>query len=426
VEHREAGKPRIVLGVSGSIAAYKAAEIVRLLRKAGVGVHVVMTPSAQRFVTPLTFGTLTGEPVTTDLFASETGGPYMEWGKDEPARAPAGIAHIRTSREAELIVVAPATGNLLGKVAHGIADEPLSTAILASSVPVLFAPAMNTRMWENAAVQENVRLLRERGYRFVDPEEGDLACGEFGRGKMAEPARIVDVVLALLAPASSGLPRILVTAGRTEEEIDPVRYLSNHSSGKMGIALAEAARAAGHPVTLLHGALTVAPPPGVERVAVRSAREMLDALVRLSPKHPILIMAAAVADYRIARPERSKIASGRQDLKLTLVPNPDLLATIAPSRAGMITVGFALETGNDRARAREKMRRKGCDLMVMNNPRRRGSEFGGDTNEVVILHADGREEALALLPKIDVAREVLRRALALTPRARPARPRRSR
>jgi phosphopantothenoylcysteine decarboxylase/phosphopantothenate--cysteine ligase len=188
----------------------------------------------------------------------------------------------------------------------------------------------------------------------------------------------------------------------------------------MGVALAEAARAAGHPVTFLHGALAVAPPLGVERVAVGSAREMLSSLERLSASHPILIMAAAVADYRIARPERSKIPSGRRDLSLTLVPNPDLLSTIGASRAGMITVGFALETEGNRARAREKMSRKGCDMMVMNNPRKRGSEFGGDTNQVVILYADGREEELPLLPKTEVAREVMRRVMALSPRSAPA------
>ncbi|MDM7914227.1 MAG: flavoprotein, partial [Candidatus Eisenbacteria bacterium] len=205
---------RVVLGVSGSIAAYKAAEVIRLFRKAGVEVHVVMTPSARHFITPMTLGTLSGHPVTTDMFEGEAGGPYMEWGGEG-----GGIAHIQASRSSELIVIAPATGNLLGKVAHGIADEPLSTAILASSVQVLFAPAMNTRMWENEAVQANVRLLRERGYRFVDPEEGDLACGEFGRGKMAEPARIVDQALRLLGPGRSDLPPLLVTAGRTEEPV---------------------------------------------------------------------------------------------------------------------------------------------------------------------------------------------------------------
>jgi len=403
---------RVVLGVTGSIAAYKAAEIIRLFRKASVDVHVVMTPSAREFITPTTLGTLSGNPVTVDLFASETGGPYMDWGGEEQDVS---IRHIQASRTSDLIVVAPATGNLIGKVAHGIADEPLSTAILASSVKVLFAPAMNTRMWENPAVQANVRLLRERGYHFVDPQEGDLACGEFGRGKMAEPTQIVDAALRLLQPALSKMPAVLVTAGRTEEGIDPVRFLSNHSSGKMGVAVATAAREAGHPVTLVHGRLAVPPPLGVERIEVSTAAEMLQACRRLSGRHPILIMAAAVADYRSEKISPRKIESGRDRLSLKLVPTPDLLAALAPKRVGKRTVGFALETTGSRERARQKMVRKHCDLMVLNNPMRPGSEFGGETNEVVLLYPDGRAEALPVLPKIDVAREIIRRTMEIAP-----------
>lgn len=411
----EPTRRRVVLGVSGSIAAYKAAEIIRLFRKARVDVHVVMTPSARHFITPMTLGTLSGHPVTTDMFAVETGGAYMEWGREESS----GIAHIQASRESELIVVAPATGNLIGKVAHGIADEPLSTAILASSVRVLFAPAMNTRMWENPATRANVKTLMERGYRFVDPEEGDLACGEFGRGKMAEPGRIVDAALRMLGPGRPGLPRLLVTAGRTEEGIDPVRYLTNHSSGKMGFAIAEAARNLGYPVTLLHGAVSESPPLGVERIEARTALAMEKALRKLSRSHPILIMAAAVADYRPKAPSKAKIASGQRSLAIELVPNPDLLAGVAKDRRGMVTVGFALETGGSLSRAREKMRRKGCDLMVMNDPTRAGSAFGGDTNEVAILHADGKEERLPRMAKSEVAREILARVAGLA--AAPAR-----
>jgi phosphopantothenoylcysteine decarboxylase/phosphopantothenate--cysteine ligase len=408
-EHR---KRRVVLGVTGSIAAYKSAEIIRLFRKAGIAVHVVMTPSAREFITPMTLGTLSENPVTCDMFDTETGGAYMEWGREGEG----GIAHIQTSRESELIVVAPATGNLLGKVASGIADEPLSTAILASSVQVLFAPAMNTRMWENPAVQDNVRLLRKRGYHFVEPVEGDLACGEFGRGKMADPEVIVDHALRLLGPAQPDLPAVLVTAGRTEEAIDPVRFLSNHSSGRMGIAIAEAARNLGHPVTLIHGRLSVGAPLGVTRIEMPTAASMLAALRKESPRHPILIMAAAVSDYRPARVRKQKIESGADGHRLDLKPNPDLLAEIAGSRAGMITVGFALETGGSRARAREKMLRKRCDLMVMNNPQRPGSEFGSETNEVVYLYPDGRQEKRPLLPKDEVASEILQRITALRPR----------
>jgi phosphopantothenoylcysteine decarboxylase / phosphopantothenate---cysteine ligase len=433
-ETPSARRRSVVLGVTGSIAAYKAGEIIRQFRKVGVAVHVVMTPSARHFITPMTLGTLSGNPVTTDLFTTETGGAYMEWGKEGEAagagtpdaqaedrghRAPgagtrdAGIRHIQASREADLIVVAPATGNILAKVAHGIADEPLSTAILASSVQVLFAPAMNTRMWENPATRENVRTLVARGFRFVDPEEGDLACGEFGRGKMADPMAIVDSALRLLGPARPAAPAILVTAGPTEEDIDQVRVISNRSSGKMGFAIAEAARDLGYPVTLVHGPASAAPPLGVDRIPVRTAAEMLEACERLSPKHPILIMAAAVADYRPASANEGKIASGRDDLSIALRPNPDILASLAPGRANMTTVGFALEVSGDRDRAKEKLRRKGCDMMVLNDPTRPGSRFGGDTNEVVFIYADGRMEPLPLMKKSDVAREILHRAIRL-------------
>jgi phosphopantothenoylcysteine decarboxylase/phosphopantothenate--cysteine ligase len=246
--------------------------------------------------------------------------------------------------------------------------------------------------------------------------EGDLACGDFGRGKMADPEVIVDAALQLLGPVRPDAPAVLVTAGGTEEAIDPVRYLSNFSSGKMGVAIAEAARDAGHPVTFLHGALTTAAPLGVERIESRSTEEMLAALRKHSKSHPILVMAAAVADYRPSRPRRQKIAAGSPDQRLDLRPNPDLLASIAPTRVGKKTVGFALETEGNRKRAREKMLRKHCDLMVLNNPLRPGSEFGGDTNEVVFLYPDGREEKLPLMSKVELAREIIRRIGDLSPR----------
>lgn len=402
----------VTLGVTGSIAAYKSAEIIRLFRKAGVDVHVVMTPSARHFITPMTLGTLSGNPVTIDLFETETGGAYMDWGGESSAA----IRHIEASRQSELIVVAPATGNLIGKVACGIADEPLSTAILASSVKVLFAPAMNTKMWENPSVQANVRTLRQRGYHFVDPEEGDLACGEFGRGKLAEPAAIVDRALRLMGPGRPDLPPVLVTAGGTEEPFDPVRVLANRSSGKMGFAIAEEAWKAGYPVTLVHAAVSAPPPPGVERIEVQTADEMLRECKRLSAKHPILIMAAAVADYRPAKAQPSKIEGGRRSIACRLAPNEDILATLAPARKGMVTVGFALETKGGRERARAKMVRKRCDLMVLNNPLRPGSEFGGETIEVVFLHPDGREEARRPAEKREVAREILMRVAELRSR----------
>lgn len=399
---------RVVLGVTGSIAAYKAAEIVRLFRKEGIDVQVVMTPSAREFIGPITLGTLSGNPVTVDLFSAETGGPYMDWGAE---RSAGGIRHIQASRESNLILVAPASGNLIGKVACGIADEPLSTAILASSVKVLFAPAMNTRMWENPAVQANVATLKRRGYEFVDPVEGDLACGEFGRGKMADPLVIVDRALQLMGPGRADLPRVLVTAGSTREPVDPVRLLTNRSSGKMGFAIAEEARRMGFPVTLVHGAVSVPPPLGVKRLEVATAEEMLGVCKRLSKDHPILVMAAAVADYRSTSVPKAKIEGGKKEIDLKLTANPDILAALAPGRKKMKTVGFALETGEGSARARAKMKRKGCDLMVLNHPLKPGSEFGGDTNEVVLLYPDGREESLPLMTKGEVAREIMRRMI---------------
>lgn len=445
---------RVVLGVTGSIAAYKAAELVRLLKKAGIDVHVILTRSGAEFITPLTLGTLTGNPVTTDMFAEATGGPYMQWGAPDaggsvPEDAPvgstdggstgggttgagstgaglagggtegavssggAGIRHIQVSRESDLIVVAPASGNILGKVAHGIADDPLSTAIMASSAPVLFAPAMNTRMWENPAVRANVALLVERGYLFVQPGSGELACGDMGTGRMAEPAEIADAVLRHMTARGGNGRRLLVTAGRTEEPIDPVRYLSNRSSGKMGFAVAEAGRDLGYAVTLIAGPSSVPPPLGVELIRVETAEQMAHEVRQRHEAHEVLVMAAAVADYRPAQVESQKVAGGRKDLHLELLPNADILAGLRGKRDGRVTVGFALETGEALIRAARKLEAKGLDLIVVNNPLRKGSEFGGDTNEVTFLYPGGRAEPMPPMKKTEVARAILRRVEAL-------------
>lgn len=398
----------VVLGVTGSIAAYKAGELIRLLRKAGVDVQVILTRAGAEFITPTTLGTLSERPVTTGMFDQASGGSSSAWGqagaRDGDDRQ--GIGHIRASRESGLIIVAPATGNILGKVAHGIADDALSTAIMASSVPVLFAPAMNTMMWESAAVRENVRILMERGFLFVQPGTGDLACGEMGTGRMARPEEIADAALRLLAGRARG-PRILVTAGRTEEAIDPVRYISNRSSGKMGVAVAAAARDLGYQVTLLAGAVSCDLPYGVETVRAHSAEEMAAATRRLHPDHEILVMTAAVSDYRPRRVLRRKLESGQKDLSMPLAPTTDILASIRGQRDGKVTVGFALETSGDLARGHRKLAAKGCDLVAWNNPTRRGSEFGGDTNEVVLLQSDGIEARLPLMSKYEVALEIL-------------------
>jgi len=410
MENSQAQERRIVLGVTGSIAAYKTAELIRLLRKADVQVQVIMTRSATQFITPLTLGTLSGSPVTTDMFADSSGGPYLQWGQSEE-----GIRHIQASRESRLIVVAPASGNILGKVAHGIADDALSTAVMASSVPVLFAPAMNTRMWESAAVTENVALLRRRGFHFVHPGTGDLACGETGAGRMAEPREILGEILRLLGRGAGRGRRLLVTAGRTEEPVDPVRVLSNRSSGRMGFAVAEAGRDLGYEVTVLAGVTSVHPPTGVEMIRVRTAAEMARTLARLHGGFDLLVMAAAVADYRPKSAGKDKISSGRKDLSLELVPTTDILASLKGKRRGKVTVGFALETAEEEKRARKKLERKGCDFLVVNNPLLAGSDFGGDTNEVAFLYPDGRLEKRPRMTKYEVAREILSRAEEILP-----------
>ncbi len=415
----EAAEPRprrrVVLGVTGSIAAYKAAEIIRLLQKSGVEVQCILTRSGAEFITPLTLGTLSGHPVTTGMFDDPTGGPW--------------IGHIQVSRESDLLLVAPATANILGKVAHGIADDSLSTAIMASTAPVVFAPAMNTRMWESAAVQANVRLLRDRGFLFVAPGTGELACGEMGTGRMADPAEIVAFALSRLGEEGRGR-RLLVTAGRTEEDLDPVRSLTNRSSGRMGFAVAEAARDRGYAVTVIAGPVSVEPPLGVDLVRVRSAAEMASEVAARHSKHEILVMAAAVADYRPRHAAPQKIPGRQSHLRIDLVPTEDILASLRGRRPGQVTIGFALETESELAGARRKLAAKGVDCIVLNNPTRRGSEFGGQTNEVTFLHADGRVEALPLTTKREVAEELLRRAEAIlagkkkagTSRPRAARP----
>lgn len=433
---------RVVLGVTGSIAAYKAAELVRLLKKAGAEVEVIMTRAATEFLAPLTLATLSERPVTVGMWdppvfpsggqdtdRAESAGndpaahpgsaaaPIPAWNGPEHHGGASTIGHIRASREADLLLVAPATANLLGKVAHGIADDALTTTILASSAPVLFAPAMNTRMWDNPAVQENLRILRSRGYFFVESPVGDLACGEFGAGRMAEPGRILGEALRRIAVASSSPGSLLVTTGGTEEPIDPVRCLTNRSSGRMGFAVAEAGRDLGYRVTVIQGRTSVEPPAGVDLVPVRTAAEMEREVRRLHPKHDVLVMTAAVADYRPRKVSPSKIASGRTGLRLDLVPNPDVLRGIRGKRAFGVTIGFALETGSaggrNTAAARRKLEEKGLDLIVLNNPLRKGSGFGSDLNEVELLAADGRHEKLPLLSKYEVAVEILRRAARL-------------
>ncbi|MGH7725020.1 MAG: bifunctional phosphopantothenoylcysteine decarboxylase/phosphopantothenate--cysteine ligase CoaBC, partial [Candidatus Eiseniibacteriota bacterium] len=417
-----AGKT-VVLGVSGGIAAYKSAEIVRWLKKERAAVIVVMTPAAKQFITPLTLATLSGNPVLDDLWAPNQ---MLTFGRPRERTSP--VEHIEIADAADLVIVAPATADLLARVAHGLGDDMVTTTILATRAPVLFAPAMNVQMWENPIVQENLAGLRELGYHFAEPETGELACGWEGRGRLASLESIAASVAKIMgartrksSAARNGLLRgrhVVVTAGPTREALDPVRYLSNHSSGRMGYALAEVARNAGATVTLITGPTALPRPAGVEIVPIESARDLARAVGEATARADALVMAAAVADFRPARPTRQKIKRGTSSLALELVPNPDILKEL-PRRPGLRVVGFALETENELAAAKAKLVAKNCDLLVLNNPTRAGSEFGGDTNEVAILDRAGHVEKLPILSKREVAERVVARLAALL--ASPAR-----
>ncbi len=401
----EKASPSVLLGVTGSIAAFRALDVVRGLRTAGYGVRVVLTRNGARFAGPVSFQTLSGEPVVTDLWEEETG---------------RGPTHIELADRASALVVAPASADIIAKLAHGIADDALTTIALAATAPLLIAPAMNVHMYEHPATQENLEILRDRGAVIVGPGEGNLACGYRGRGRMAEPDDIVDSVVALVEdgppPAAidpSGRPlSVVVTAGPTREAIDAVRYLSNRSSGKMGYALAAAARDAGAEVTLVSGPVALRPPAGVRTVPVETAGEMDAAVAEVLDSADILFMAAAVADYAAADPVEGKRRRDAAEWNLRLRPTPDILAgAVSRRKPGVTIVGFAAETGDWKAAAREKLARKGVDLLVANPVDRADAGFDSPTNEVVILDARGDAEEIPLAPKPVVARAVLRRAL---------------
>lgn len=381
---------RILLGISAGIAAYKSAHLARLLKKAGAEVRVVMTEGAQAFITPLTLQALTGEAVRTSLLDPE---------------AEAGMGHIELARWAELILVAPGTADLMARLATGQADDLLTTLCLASSAERAMAPAMNQGMWRHPATQRNLRQLEADGWHLLGPDAGDQACGDVGPGRMLEPEAILAALLD--APGEAGLalktspPRaaglkIVITAGPTREPIDPVRYLSNHSSGKMGYALAEVAARLGAEVTLISGPVNLAAPEGVTRIDVGSALEMFEAAKRHAQRADVFIGCAAVADYRAQQPAEHKLKkqADRDDLTLTLVKNPDIIAEIAarPREAGRpYVVGFAAETRDLEAYARDKLERKGLDMIVANDVSRAGLGFGADHNAALLLwrNADG-------------------------------------
>ncbi|NNF05431.1 MAG: bifunctional phosphopantothenoylcysteine decarboxylase/phosphopantothenate--cysteine ligase CoaBC [Candidatus Eisenbacteria bacterium] len=390
----------IVLGVTGGIAAYKAAELLRLLMQEGADVHVVMTTSATRFITPLTFRVLSGHDVLTALYQEE-----LQLGEADES----GVEHIELIRNADLVVVAPATANTMAKAAWGLADDALSTVLLTAGPEVLWAPAMNHRMWKNAVTMDNVARLKRLGHQMVDPEEGWMACREHGKGRMADPIEILDRVVELIGqPQDLDGVQVLITAGRTEEDLDPVRFITNRSSGKMGVALAEEAQSRGAEVVLLAGAMDVPAPDGIDVHRVRSARDMSTAAKRLFPKCDVLVMAAAVGDYRSAKASTSKMKRTKDDLSIELKANPDILAGLAKSRKGsQLMVGFALETNRAVEAGREKLKKKNVDLIVVNNPKDKGAAIGGDTNVVTLVEAGRAARKLPVLPKRDVARRIL-------------------
>lgn len=396
----EMKKPCVVLGVTGGIAVYKACELLRLLQKRGIDVFVVMTQNACRFVAPLTFETLSGHPVAVDTF-------------DRPQTWE--VEHIALAKRADLFLIAPATANIMGKMACGIADDMLSTTVMATRAPVLVAPAMNTGMWENAAVQQNVKTLRARGVEIVAPVSGHLACGDSGAGKLEDVAVIAERACELLFAKKDmeGL-RVMVTAGPSREALDPVRYISNRSSGKMGYAIAQAAQKRGAEVTLLSGPVAIEAPQGVKLVPFTTTQELLDRASELAQEQDLLIQAAAPADYRAKEIAPQKIKKqGGEPMTFTLVENPDVASTLGKAkRSGQVFVGFAAETNDVLAHARDKLARKNLDMIVANDVTRPGAGFDVDTNIVTLITKDG-QEALPMMSKAEVAQRILDRALAL-------------
>ncbi|MBW2286605.1 MAG: bifunctional phosphopantothenoylcysteine decarboxylase/phosphopantothenate--cysteine ligase CoaBC [Deltaproteobacteria bacterium] len=389
---------RVLLAVTGGIAAYKAPELVRALTRAGCVVRCAMTPAAHEFVTPLVLQTLSGESVVTELF---------------DLTQESEIGHIALADWAELLIVAPATANTIAKLAHGLADDPVSTLALATRAPILLAPAMNVNMWRHAATQQNLEVLRARGVRCIGPDSGELACGWDGEGRMSDPVAIADA--AALALGSEGLAGevVLVTAGGTREALDAVRYLGNRSSGKMGFAIAREAARRGAEVILVAGPSAVETPSGVRRVDVESASEMRDAVFSELDRATIVVKAAAVADFRPAEASPRKIK--KEDLPagrgvtLELVQNADILAEVCRAKGDRIVVGFAAESHDLVEAARRKLARKGCDLMVANDITRQGAGFDADDNVVVFVWPAGEIEELPPMSKSDVAAQLLDR-----------------
>jgi phosphopantothenoylcysteine decarboxylase / phosphopantothenate---cysteine ligase len=385
---------RLLLGITGGVAAYKAAALARLMVKAGADVRVVMTEAATRFVTPVTMQALTGQAVWTDLW--------------DP-RVPDSMGHIELSRDRDLIAVAPASGNFLGKLAGGLADDLLTTLCLARRCPLMAAPAMNVEMWENPAMQRNLHTLRGDGVHIAGPAAGDQACGEVGMGRMLEPEEIIEEIEAFFQPKVLAGKRVLVTAGPTEEAIDPVRSITNASSGRMGYAVARAAREAGARVTLVSGPVSLPPPAGVERVSVRSAEQMFEAVKKAAAASDVFIAVAAVADYRVRNRSAQKIKKNEGGMTLELTENPDILAHVAAMKNAPFCVGFAAESEKLAENARAKRAKKKIPLLAANLAQK---ALGADENEITLFD-DAGEHPLGRGPKLELARKLIAHVAAM-------------
>lgn len=379
----------VVMGVTGSIAAYKACDIISALRKSGVDVHVILTHAGAEIITPLTLETISGNRVVKDMFDSDR---HFE------------VEHISLAKLADLFLVAPATANFIGKMASGIADDMLTTTVMATTAPVMIAPAMNTNMYLDAATQANIETLKRRGCEFIDPATGRLACGDEGIGKLAAVEDIVRAVLDKLnVKRDLEGKRVLVTAGPTREAIDPVRYITNRSSGKMGYAIAEAAAERGADVTLISGPVSLRTPDGVKRVDIVSSDELCDSVIERFPGCDILVMAAAPADFTPAEFSSEKIKKGGDNLTLNLRATRDILKTIAPLKSNQKVVGFAAETHNVENNAIEKLKRKKLDFIAANDVTAEGAGFGTDTNIITLYGADGSREHSGMVTKREAA-----------------------
>lgn len=384
----------ILVGISGSIAAYKTCDLLRALIKKGFNVEVIMTNNATKFVSPLTFGSLINKPVLIDDFDNEG---YQ-------------IKHISYAKKADCFIIVPATANIIGKIANGICDDVLTSTFLAATCPKLIAPAMNVNMYDNLATQRNIERCKTYGIKFVEPGYGLLACGDTGRGKLADLQHILTMIEYCLSDKPLKNKRVLITAGPTQEALDPVRYITNHSSGKMGYALCKKAFAMGAKVTLISGPTALSYPYGVKVIAVNSANEMFEAVKENYEKQDLIIKAAAVGDYRIKEVACDKIKKGNENLSIELVKNDDILAYLGKHKKNQILCGFAMETKNLVEYAQEKFNKKNCDLLVANNLKEEGAGFKNDTNKVTFITHD-KTEAIELMSKDDLSVLILEKLI---------------